>query len=208
MQIYLKYGIIFSIIFSLISLFYLLIKTLSYGRKPLYSKPQENNIKGILYAFWKGILPWEKESAKNYLLSYIAGIIYHLGIFSALFYIISLIFNLFFFNFFITILRLFLITGIICGLGLLFKRIFIPQLRLLSYPDDFFSNILVNFFLIFTLLDTFTLNIRILYFLITIILFIYIPIGKIRHCFFFFCSRALFGVFFGRRGILQKRKFN
>jgi len=38
------------------------------------------------------------------------------------------------------------------------------------------------------------------------VMFLYIPVGKIRHCFFFFYSRILFGLFYGRRGVLPQNK--
>jgi hypothetical protein len=31
-------------------------------------------------------------------------------------------------------------------------------------------------------------------------LFLYVPLGKIRHCFFFFAARCHMGAHFGRRG--------
>jgi len=206
MEIYFKYVIITSAFISFISLLYLLSKTFSFGKKSFYSTPRGSKVKGILYAFGKGTLPWEKESVKNHFLSYIAGIFYYLGIFSGLFYLLIIIFN-FNFSYSLIIIRIFLIMGIVCGIGLFSKRFFLPELRILSCADDFFSNFLVNIFLCFTLLDTITKNIRIFYYIITIILFLYIPLGKIRHCFFFFWSRAVFGIFFGRRGVLPRKNF-
>ena len=94
MEIYLKYGIIISPFISFISLLYLLFRKFSCGKKSFYSTPRGSKVKGILYAFGKGMLPWEKESVKNHLISYFAGIFYHLGIFSAFLYLLSLIFNL------------------------------------------------------------------------------------------------------------------
>ena len=38
--------------------------------------------------------------------------------------------------------------------------------------------------------------------LATVVLALYAPLGKIRHCVFFFLARGLFGARLGRRGII------
>jgi hypothetical protein len=38
-------------------------------------------------------------------------------------------------------------------------------------------------------------------YIISALTFIYVPLGKIRHCLYFFFSRIFFGKFFGRRAV-------
>ena len=57
-------------------------------------------------------------------------------------------------------------------------------------------------FIFLALLDTLLGGIRPVLNIITIVVLLYVPVGKIRHCFFFFYSRILFGMFFGRRKVL------
>ena len=206
MQNILRYGVIFSFVVCLISLAVLFIKTFSFGRRIFQAEPSGKGSRGIWYAFTRGMMPWEKESARKHLSTYVAGIVYHLGIFSALFYILTLIIP---FNISLYLSCFFFSTvafGLVCGLGLLAKRIFIPYMKKISCMDDYGSNILVNLFLMFVLADIFLRELRAILFLVTIVLFLYIPLGKIRHCFFFFYSRALFGLFYGRRGVLPQKK--
>jgi hypothetical protein len=99
-------------------------------------------------------------------------------------------------------LGIFLFLGLVSGLGLLFKRIFESQARRLSQPEDFGANLLTNVFLASALAVSLTSEATVLFQAYSIFLFLYIPTGKIRHCFFFFLSRILFGRFFGRRGVL------
>ena len=40
------------------------------------------------------------------------------------------------------------------------------------------------------------------FYLVSAAMLIYLPLGKIRHCLYFFFSRTFFGKFFGRRGVL------
>jgi hypothetical protein len=60
----------------------------------------------------------------------------------------------------------------------------------------------VNLFLFLSLITSWTEEFKVFFFLVSIVMFLYIPMSKIRHCFFFFYTRTLFGFFYGRRGAL------
>lgn len=201
----LRFGVIFSFLFAIVSLSILALKTFSFGKKILYAKPRGDAKKGVLYAFGRGMLPWEKESSIKHLPTYVSGMLYHTGIFAALFYLISLIFSLELSNIFISILRPLFFLGFLGGFTLLFKRIFLPIMRKISCPDDFTANIIVDLFLIFAFVHTYLVRATPLFFLVAIVMFLYIPVGKIRHCIFFFYTRILFGLFYGRRGVLPPK---
>jgi len=199
-----KYGVILSFFFSLVFLSISVLKTFSFGKKTYNAQPRGDWKKGVLYAFGKGLMPWEKESAKKHLPTYVAGIFYHGGIFTSFFYLLSLIFPFRLNTLIIFLVRLLISLGFLGGLGLFLKRIFHVPLRKISCPDDFASNLIVNIFLAFALICTFTWTLIPFFYLIAILMFFYIPLGKIRHCFFFFYIRILFGLFYGRRGVLPK----
>jgi hypothetical protein len=201
----LRFGVISSFLFSVISLSILALKTFSFGKKPLYAKAQGDAKKGVLYAFGRGMLPWEKESTSKHLPSYVSGMLYHIGIFAALFYLFSLIFSLELSKLFISILRFLFFLGFLGGFTLLFKRIFLPKMRKISCPDDFAANTIVDLFLILAFVHTYSVRETPLFFLLAIVMFLYIPVGKIRHCLFFFYTRILFGLFYGRRGVLPPK---
>jgi len=202
---FLRFGVIFSFLLSVIALSLLVMKTFSFGKKPLYAKPRGDAKKGIFYALGRGMLPWEKESSGKHLPSYFAGMLYHAGIFSALFYLLSLTFSLELSRLFISLLRFLFVLGFLGGFTLLFKRILLPQIRKISYPDDFTANIIVDLFLIFAFVHTYSMRATPIFFFLAIVMFLYIPVGKIRHCFFFFYARILFGLFYGRRGVLPPK---
>lgn len=201
----LKIGVILSCFASLISLSVLVGKTLSFGRKPLYAKSRQGGIKGIIYAFGRGMMPWEKESAAKHLPTYIAGAVYHIGIFAALLYLFTLLFSFKLPEPFILPLRILLSLAFLCGLAFLVKRIFLPAIKKISCPDDFFANMVVDIFLVLALVHTYASSIAPFFFLLATAMFLYIPMGKIRHCFFFFYTRILFGLFYSRRGILPPK---
>lgn len=202
----LRYGVIFSFVFALSILIYLLAKTRSFGKKRLFSAPRGDWKKGIIYAFGKGLMPWEKESAQKHLWTYLAGFGYHFGIFAAFGYLLLNIFMCSLGNILLNAFRVLMILGFICGVSLGLKRSFVKAMRKLSCLDDYLANVFIDLFLLLALLDSFLPGIRSLFYAQSIILLIYIPIGKIRHCFFFFYSRTLFGYFFGRRGVFQQKQ--
>jgi hypothetical protein len=201
----LKYGVIISFLISIVSLSILVLRTFSFGKRQLYAEPKGDVKKGILYAFGKGMMPREKESAVKHLPSYIGGILYHLGVFGALLYLLVTMVSIDLPALVLLFLRIVLVVGVISGVALLLKRIFLPQIRELSCPDDFAANIIVNIFVLAALLHRFSPGITPFFFPAAIIMFLYMPLGKIRHCFFFFYTRILFGMFYGRRDILPPK---
>jgi len=201
----LGYGIIVAFICTFLTLSYLVIRTFAFGKKPLLSKSQGEIQKGVIYALGKGLLPWEKESASRNLSTYVAGVLFHSGIFLAFLYTLFEVFNFVLDNWLLHLFQTFILIGFFCGVSLLIKRILKDSLRKISCPDDFVANILVDIFLLSAFLNTFYTGIKLIFFSVTILLLLYIPAGKIRHCFFFFYSRIIFGIFFGRRGILPHK---
>jgi hypothetical protein len=148
------------------------------------------------------MLPWEKESASKHLPTFFAGILYHVGIFAAIFFLITALLLINLPDAAIQIVRLLAVIGLLSGIGLLAKRLALPYMRFISCLDDYIANILVGLLLLSTILATYYYVLRFAMMVVAIILLLYIPAGKIRHCVFFFYSRILFGKFFGRRGTL------
>ncbi len=200
----LKNLVIISFLFSLSALSYLVFKTFSFGRKVFYSTAKGDPVKGIIYSFGKGMLPWEKESASKNILVYFSGIFYHSAIFLSFIYLFLHIFNFDIPQTLKKILSIILIAGFLSGNGLLTRRIFTNYLRKISIPDDFVANILIDLFLLLTIFSIFNPFFTPHLYIYSIILFLYIPSGKIRHCFFFFYSKIITGIFFGWRGLWNK----
>jgi nitrate reductase gamma subunit len=203
----LKIAAIISFIFSVFSLSIMVLKTFSFGKKPLYAQMRGVGKKGILFALGKGMMPWEKESVSKHLPTYAAGLVYHVGVFMTFFSLLSFIAGISLSGLFISLLRILSILALLSGLSLLFKRIILPEMKKISCPDDFAANVLVDLLLLSGFLHTYFKSFAPVFLIISIILFLYIPLGKIRHCFFFFYVRILFGLFYGRRGVLPQKKF-
>lgn len=198
----LRLGVVLSAIYCLVALTILVARTFSFGRQPRYAKAQGSAAKGVVYALGQGMLPWEKESASKHLPTFFAGILYHAGIFAATFFLITALLLFKLPDVAIRIVRLLAVIGLVSGIGLLVKRFALPYMRFISCLDDYIANILVGLLLLSTILATYYYVLQFAMMAVAITLLLYIPVGKIRHCVFFFYSRILFGTFFGRRGTL------
>lgn len=185
--------------FSLVVLAFLIGRTFAIGRREYLSVPRGYAGNGIVYAFGRGMV--DKESVTLHLPTFAGGILYHGAIFTSLLYLFwTVLFPgtiLFLWAF-----RIILLAGAVVGLSLFVKRVTKPLLRRLSCPDDFFANLFVDAFLLLSFIHTLRPSIEPILHAVAILLFLYIPLGKIRHCFFFFATRLAFGLRYGRRGAL------
>jgi len=181
--------------------------------RPEQANPKGHVASGIIYAFTTGMLPGAKESVSQHLLSYTAGIVFHIGIFcaflfSAAVYLLSKGIIPELPQWVRFIVAGLIAVGLVNGIGLLIKRFANRRLRFISTLDDYFSNIIVNIFLLLSIILAVHQTIVIFHvlYIFEAFLLLYIPLGKLRHCAYFFATRIMFGYFYGYRGILPAHK--
>jgi hypothetical protein len=166
------------------------------------SKARGKARRGVLYAFTLGMAPWEKESTRRHWISYLRGILYHLGIFMA--------FAVLFASPWLSAIPqpILWLAILVAGVGAVFgfagilMRLTDENARVLSVPDDYLSVFLSSLFVtlaFFTLLAPWVLPV---FYLVAAVMLVYIPYGKIRHCVYFFYSKFFFGLSYGRRGVI------
>ncbi len=185
--------------FCVAALTFLIGRTWAVGRRNYLSAPRGHAGRGIMYAFGRGMV--EKESVSLHLPTFIGGVLYHGAVFASFLYLFWTVL----FPGTVVLLwafRVVLLGGAVVGLFLLIKRAAKPHLRRLSCPDDFFANLFVDAFLLLAFAHTFLPSVEPAWLAVAILLFLYIPLGKIRHCFFFIATRLAFGLHYGRRGAL------
>ena len=173
-----------------------------------FSQPLGKTLPAIVYSFTGAMSPTKKETAYLHLPTYTAGIIFHIGTFCGVFCLIVLFFNIQLPEWLKLSFSILLIISAICGLSILIKRILVSKLRNLSNPDDYISNVLVTGFhilLAITILNNRILPVLLIY---STVLFLYLPIGKLRHTIYFITSRIHLGFFYGWRGVWPIRKHN
>jgi len=183
-----------------------LARLIGSGQKEDPSMLRGNTKPAVFYSLTFAMLPVKKETAYLHLPTYTAGILYHVGTFLSFFWLAIIFFNVTLPSILKTGSFLFLMITGVCGIGILFKRIIKEKLRYLSNPDDYASNLLVTAFQIITGLSLVRNEITSIVFLIGGIIFIYIPLGKLRHAVYFFTTRIYLGLFYGKRGVWPPKK--
>ena len=169
---------------------------------PTDKSPIKGSIsQGITYAFTKGMMPWAKESTRIHMIAYLRGIGFHVGIFAAISALIISPFWGYLPPLLSLILFWVLVIGAVLGAAGGIMRIVEQNLRGLSLPDDHFAIWLTTLFITITGLAVMNEAFIIPMYVISAITFVYVPLGKIRHCLYFFFSRIFFGKFFGRRAV-------
>ena len=166
-----------------------------------HSKPAGRRGPAVAYALTTSMSPLKKESARLHLPTYTAGILFHIGTF--------LSFALLFSHFIgsspgsrtAALLSPALLATAACGMGILVKRLSKPSMRMLSVPDDYASNLLVSGFQLLSAAALQQENLIPLLFVYSALLFLYIPVSKLRHTIYFITSRIYLGLIFGRRGV-------
>jgi len=156
---------------------------------------------GVLYAFTVAFAPWSKESASRHLPSYVAGIAYHVAVFTALGALVYTLFGAPLPPFAARAVAVALVPGLVCGAALLLKRCFDARLRATSVPEDFFANALVDLVLAAALAATLAPRFVAAFQIAGAALLAYAPLGKLRHMVLLLISRRAVGATFGRRGV-------
>ncbi len=200
--------VIVAAMFAVFGVILTIVTNRKFGNRSELAPPAGNRWGGVQYALFAGMMPWAKESARQHLLTYFTGIVYHLGIASGFVILIATITSWQLAESLKITMIVLSLLGAIAGIGLLAKRAVTLSLRAISTPDDVIANGLVTVFLIAAASVLWLPQFTTAYLLITTLLLVYIPLGKIRHCFLFFFSRIAFGRFFGRRGVLPRQAVN
>jgi len=173
-------------------------RTLPVDRSPVKGDPN----KGLAYAFTLGMMPWAKESTRIHAVAYVRGIGFHVGIFAGLGALLISPFWDLLPAFLRTVLAIGLGLGALLGAAGGVMRIAERHLRQISTADDHFAVWLVTAFLTVAALAVWNAAFVVPMYLVAALMLFYIPLGKIRHCIYFFFSRRFFGKFVGRRGVL------
>jgi hypothetical protein len=155
---------------------------------------------GVLYNFTTAMLPSHKETARLHPAEFVAGMVLHLGILASLAEVLALLVMGAAAPWFI-VPRLFAAGGAITSLGLFVRRVRSPLLRKLSTPDDYLAVLATTGLLAIAAFPfpVFASGAPLLGY--AALIFLYTPLGKLRHAVFFFVARGEYGWRLGHRGI-------
>lgn len=190
-----------SLAFSIALLAFQFARLLFLGLPKDLSASSGSVSKGVVYSFTKAMSPSQKESAFMHLPTYAAGIIYHIGTFLSLGIFLVFIFGITEWNEILKyLLSLLLIFSSTAGFAVLIKRVLNSELKSLSGPDDYISNLLTTFAQLFSALYLLFPGLETLYYLAMSLFLLWLPLGKTKHLIYFFFARYHLGFFYGRRG--------
>lgn len=191
----LSIGVLAAGVWAVAGLLILRARVRAFGSRQPFAAAAGDPAAGIRYAFTGAMSPGAKESVREHLPSYGLGLAFHGGIFTAFALLALHLAGLSLPRPLGWGAQALLALGVMGGGGLLLKRLLKAELRGLSRPDDVVSNLLATAFVALGLMPGPAWLVS------AILLLVYTPLGKIRHCLFFFVARSHFGAFFGRRGV-------
>ena len=173
------------------------------------ARPKNSPVGGIVLSFGSVLTPWFATGTRKQTVIYAEFALFHIAValaiaFSFIHTYASQVLTAPVSYTFTTFLGL----GLLSGILRLIRRVIKPEMRIISTPDDYFSISLLNVYLVLTLLALFNDNpwLLIIFFALTAFLLLYVPWSKISHYLYILFSRFYFGSYFGRRGVIARKK--
>ncbi len=166
--------------------------------------------KAIRYAYLTLAMPWELESQKRHWIRYGEFVLFHLamavGIGFA--FVVPIVPEFMKSPVIGGIAKLFFISGFVIGISRMGRRIFKPEMRKITSPDDFFCLILLTLWM-FT--GIFAAPLRsetwlFWYYCMATFFLFYVPFSKISHYVYYPFIRFYVGKHFGHRGTFPKKR--
>jgi hypothetical protein len=72
----------------------------------------------------------------------------------------------------------------------------------MSEPGDYVANVLVDLMQLSVILTIFGVTAPFECYAVACVVLLYLPFGKLKHCYYFFASRLLLGRSYGRKGVM------
>jgi len=171
--------------------------------------PRGDERAGIAYAMVNIALPWSMESARKHWFKYVEFVLFHVGIAVAIAvtFILPYAPSLIAAPRVIAVLQTVLGLAFIAGVFRLVKRCIVPELRVISSPDDYFSLVLLDLYLLTAYFATPNQNrtALLVFFGLTAFFLVYVPFSKISHYLYYPFQKYYLGKHFGHRGVYPKQ---
>ncbi|NOZ84723.1 MAG: hypothetical protein GXP49_00375 [Deltaproteobacteria bacterium] len=171
--------------------------------------PRGDHDKGIRYAYMTLAMPWELESTRKHLGRWFQFAFFHIamaaGIATA--FVMPISHQAMRNPIVILGLQVIFAIAVLVGLIRLSRRIFLPAIRKISHPDDYFCLFLLVAWMVAGIPAVTQKNeasLTAFYALATFFLF-YVPFSKISHYIYWFFLRYHMGKHFGHRGVYPKK---
>lgn len=192
-----------------------IIKIRQLLKKPFPPEKAElkgHRVAGAVHSLANVLRPWEMESTRNHLYFYAEFMIFHIAValtIGSTFFIpltpwlmtpaVSIV------------IMVFMGLAFLIGLRRIYRRFTVPEIRIISSPDDYFAVILMTTFFAVGMGAMWNWIRGVpesswmwVFFLMTTFFLLYVPFSKISHYVLYPFGRVNFGMIFGGRGVLNK----
>jgi len=188
-------------------------------KKPFPAEKAElkgDRVAGALYSLTNVLRPWDMESTEKNLYFYTEFLVFHIAVALTIgsTFLIPLVPSLMT-PAVTSVFMVFMGLAFFIGLRRIYRRLTVPEIKIISSPDDYFAIILMT---VFFGVGVVTMWLWIqgkpetgwmwLFFLMTTFFLVYVPFSKISHYVLYPFGRVNFGMVFGGRGILNKGNVN
>jgi len=189
-----------SILWAAVALVVQVVAARGGGRKD-YSKRSGSPGKGMAYNFTVAMTPAHKETVKRHPVKFAVGVVMHIGVLLATLGVVLLLVWPTAGCRLIAFVRPIVALSLLAGVYLFIRRIFSEDLRVMSVPDDYVAILATCGLLAFACLSPIDAHNQTAFLVYAGLLFVYLPLGKLRHVVFFFAARADHGRRLGYRGV-------
>lgn len=187
---------------------WLMARTLASERTP----PIGDATRAARRSLFAVAMPWTIESMTKHWATYVEFVVFHIGIAVtiAATFVIPYAPGLFESQAILVATQVIIAAAFVVGVIRLGRRCMRQDLRLMSSPDDYFSLVLLDLYLISAFFAVPNDNqwALIAFFGLTTFFLLYVPFSKISHYIYYPFARVYFGRHFGRRGVYPKVRGN
>lgn len=171
------------------------------GRRPDLSRPSGRPTAGLVYNFTAAMLPSHKESIARHPLEFAVGLLMHAGVVMALAGVVGLLVAPSRATQALSLGRPLLAAALAANLFLFIRRATSATLRTLNTPDDYLALLATGGLLALAVAGPVNAVLQSAFLAYGGLLFVYLPLGKLRHAVFFFVARGDYGRRLGYRGV-------
>ncbi|MFG0251706.1 MAG: hypothetical protein ACF8NJ_02395 [Phycisphaerales bacterium JB038] len=187
-------------VWAALALAYQVYRAWGGGRRD-FSRQQGRPGKGVVYNFTHAMLPANKESVRHHPGKFAIGMGLHVGALAALLNALVLAINADLGVMLLAVVNWLALLGLVMAVALFVRRPLDPNLRAMSSPDDYLAIAATCGLLAVTAIAPHYQAGLVVMLLYASAVFVYMPLGKLRHAVFFFAARANYGRRLGYRGV-------
>ncbi len=162
---------------------------------------------GIAYAMFNFAMPWTLMSYRQHPIRYVEFVIFHIAIAIT---ITSTVIIPYWPQVMtpgvVLVCKILIGGGLLAGLWRMIRRFSLPEMRIISSMDDYFSIIILNIYLLSGFFGVANNNVwtTIAFFGMTTFFLVYVPFSKISHYLYYPFNKYFVGKHLGHRGVYPK----